>query len=500
MGSLINKIAGLSAVTYGINILEASPPGGVSGAGSTVVGVVADLPWGPVNTATDIGSPGDLFSTFCPPEFGANDDYTALRAFLNKSFPGGLKVVRIAATSAATASFTFVDDDPAASVDVTAKYPGLLGNSISVAWAANADVATSRDATVTIGSAYSKTYLAVATNAGGLTVVDPGDPFVTFTKNGAGDEVPAAIAATALAGGLDGTAVAADYTGSAPDGKGIAAFHGASVNADVLFVAECPTALIAGVNAALHTYATTIDKGIVVLCSTPAQAAATAITDVASFRDDREVYPWPRVKTTNFYASTAPEITVDGNAFLAVAIASVDPENSPGGASGAPFLKGITALADETTSKAGYKTLNDAGVAPFFMSDALGGAIVHRGVTTSLTAGVTKIFRRRMTDFITDSIAAFLEQYVELPLDLTLSPPTLGPVTGPEFGSVQQFLEDLKVSSRIQNYSADAFGGNSQAGLDAGTWVILISVKLYSQQEEIILKATIGESVTIEAA
>ena len=147
-----------------------------------------------------------------------------------------------------------------------------------------------------------------------------------------------------------------------------------------------------------------------------------------------------------------------------------------------------------------YDALNEAGVAPFMMSKPLGGAIIRRAVTTSLTPGKTKLFRRRMFDFIAGSVSDFAQFYVEKPLDLVLSSKSLGAETGNLVGGITAFLEGLKAGSRIVSYSVDPFGENTQTNIDAGRWIIAIAVKLYSMQEEIVFYMNVGEGVQIDEA
>ena len=196
MGSLIRRVSGTSGVGYGVNLLEQLPPGQIRAGGSAVVGVIGNFPWGPANTVTDIYSPAELYTTFCPGAFSAANDYVAMRAFLGKLFPSGMKVLRIAATDAAIATKIYDDAGAVDSVTVTANYAGLLGNSISVAWSANADTAGNRDATVTIGTSYSVLYENVITS--GLVLTDPADPYVTFAKHASCIAVPAVAVAAAL--------------------------------------------------------------------------------------------------------------------------------------------------------------------------------------------------------------------------------------------------------------------------------------------------------------
>lgn len=503
-GSLIRRVTSASGIGYGVNLWELAPPKAVSGASSNVIAMVAELPWGPVDEIVTVTTPGEFWATFYPNDFADTKDYAtypAILALLNKPIftAGGLKIVRVGATSQVKATHTFQDGEatPADSVVATATKYGALGNDINVAWTANADTAANRDMTVTIGSNYSATYEnVVVDDTGSITVTDPGDPYVSVAAAGGATDVPAA-GNSDLATGSDGTAVAADYVGSSSSSKGIRLFYGASVDVSVLFVAECPSALIDAVNTGIKAWATDTDKGVATLCTVPSQASADAITYVADYRDDRLSYHSPRVKTTNFYDPDVAEITVDGNAFAAAAIANVDPWLSPGGAGGNIYLTGITGLEDESWSAATLDSLNDAGIAPWFLSTKLG-PIIRRAVNTSLTSGQTKIFRRRMTDYLANSIADFAEAYVETQLDLTLSTQDLGPNTGGFDGAVRTFLQNEQVPRHIQSYAVDPFSDNTQTNLDAGRWSYLIAVKLFGMMEEIVLKALIGETVTIE--
>lgn len=499
MGSLVRRISGESGIGYGINILQVQPPGAVQGVSTNVVGVLAELPWGPVGVLTTVTSTAEFLETFYPSIFGSSRDsetYPALRAFLNKAFPGGLRVVRVDATSAAKASKTFADASAGDSVTVTAGYQGVLGNEINVAWEANADDATARDAIVTIGSSYSKRHKAVATIVdSALVVTDPGEDHYTFAKASGATLVPAAITATALENGADGTAVAADYTGSS-DEKGIEAFEGASADHDIFFVAECPAALVDSVNAKIKTYAASWD-GVALLSTTDDQSSADAQTYVASYRDEGGVMCWPRVTTKDWFDANAPTVEVDGNAFYAAVLANLDPWFSPGGKSGAEFLKGIVGLENEATTDTTYEALNDAGISPFFMSSSLGGAIIRRGVTTSLSPGKEKVLRRRMFTYLTVSMANLAEHYVDRPLDLDLNDQILGPETGGLVAAWKTFLQDLQDRNRIRSYTVDPFASNTQTNIDDGRWYVDVRVKLMSSAEEIVMLADIGEGVTI---
>src|SRR5688572_14429513 len=129
MAQLIHLISQITDAKYGVNVLEQSPPSQVEGVTTGVIGVIANLPWGPVDAVTEISRTADLFQTFCPLPFDALDDYPGMKGFLNKPFNAGLRVVRISPAAQATAARISQDTTPTNSVTATARYPGLLGNS-----------------------------------------------------------------------------------------------------------------------------------------------------------------------------------------------------------------------------------------------------------------------------------------------------------------------------------------------------------------------------------
>jgi hypothetical protein len=502
MGSLVRNISGLASAGYGVNVWEKTPVSGVRGQSSNAIGMVAELPWGDVDVVTFIGSAAEFWATFYPNVFGAGaKDYTtypAVLAMLNKPiFPaGGLYVVRVGATGQVKATRAAIVAGTG-TLSITAKYFGAIGNGISTQFVAATDADPAhRNLIITIGSDYTATYQ----NLAFATVTSVVDPYVVVTGASPSAMPAADVAAVALAAGANGTAIAADYVGSTSSDKGIRLFYGEGTKIDVLFVAECPSALIAAVNTGMLGWAGE-DKGFAILSTPAAQAKATALTYVATYRDDHCVYTYPRVKTTNWWASDAAEVTVDGNAFAAALIANVDPWISPGGAGklqgSTNLLSGITGLEVESLSTSDMDACNAAGIAPWYMSTKLG-AIMRKAVTTSLT-GRSKIRDRRYTDYLIASVADFSEQFVERPLDVDLTNQNLGEWAGTYVSEIKAFLAVEAADFRIKGSSVDPFSLNSTIGVNAGQWLVGISVQTRSDMDEIVLVANIGDSVTVTA-
>ena len=506
---LVQQISNVSAALYGVNILDVAAPRSVSGVNTNRIAMIADLPWGPLNEVVLVRSIAEFREWFYPAEFGAVNDttYPALRALLRKPIfnSSGLQVLRIAATNGVAASYTFDDTTPTDSVTVTAKYKGVLGNSVKVAWSANAVTSGNRDATVSIGSLYSKLYKNVVTAAGVLT--DPGDPFVTFAKHASYAAVPAVIAATNLASGANGTAVAADYTGTInSSGTGLDTFGSESVDFDVLFCAEVPSALCNTVNTALVAFQTAYAKGLCVLSTPDAQSASTALSYVATYESARCVYAWPRVSTVNLYDADLDTVEVDANAFVAALIGNVDPWISPGGAGKVlgttDLLSGIVSLETANTSKATAEGLLDAGVTVVSIApnsgSGLRGAYLRNCVATSHDPDVPKLVQvQRIKDYLNTSIANYATNYTSLPLDLDLESQSLGPNTDALYTAISNFLQAEQDAAHVKSYFVDPFGENTEGTLGTGVWNIGIQVQTYAPGDTIILSSQIGPTVSL---
>lgn len=495
--ALIRQIAAITAARYGVNILEVTPAGTVQGVGTNIVAVVGEFPWGPETQLTQVSGAG-LFETFCPLVFGVENTTPAMKAFIEKTFPSVVKIARVPAASAAAAAKTFQGAGAVDSVLVTAKYKGAVGNLISVTWTANATVAANRDALVTVTPAgatvptYSAFYPNVAVAGTPIVVTDPGDPYVVFSRVGSAAVVPTAAAATALTAGSNGTATAGNYR------TAIDTLGDANEAWSTAFVAEPPDALVDAINTEVVSFFTASPRGYWAMLTPAAQTQAAAKTAVGTARTDRATYLWPKVQITNMFDENRPLVTVQMNSFAAVAIASVLPEQSPGGASGAPFLKGIKALeAGQRATDAELESLGDAGITPVFMSRALGPILYDACTTNIANTDLRPIERRRMTDFLTESIADFMVLDTGKPLDVDLVNRRLGPITGPRLAAVETFLDGLKGAFRIRNFDIEEFAGNVQANIDVGQWVIDVIVKYYGTQRQTILRVLAGPTVTI---
>lgn len=245
--------------------------------------------------------------------------------------------------------------------------------------------------------------------------------------------------------------------------------------------------------------------------STQTTLAAIADTDpgVGGQRDERVTYSWPGCQTfipeaVNYRLRTADvNTTVDGvldqsfDGFLASILSNLPPERNPGQA--APpvpsilagvlgFQRGVTGL-----GLAEYIQLRDKGIAGLRM-DKTTGPIIQSGVTTSLISGQKNINRRRMADFIQDSMAQRLVQFSKLPLTQELK--------DSEVAETVAFLDELQSpnnppAQRISAYQVDEKSGNTPDLEAKSIFVIIVSVRTLATQDFLVLQFNVGQGVVI---
>ena len=241
-------------------------------------------------------------------------------------------------------------------------------------------------------------------------------------------------------------------------------------------------------------------------------SVAAVITDsdgVATFpsRDERRVYAWPGVQTLvpealgvalpgsdgNVYSNGVVDTGFDG---WEVAVATnLNPERSIGEEIApatdvlAPvigFQRGAPKLTIDD-----YISLKQLGVsAPF--QDKIVGMVVQSAVTTSLVAGETQINRRRMADYIEDSLASLMKPFVKRLLTESLKDVILS--------TVAAFLIGLKKPAnpddqRIADYAIDADSLNTPELSAAGIYAMSIRVEMLSTADVIVLQCSVGKGV-----
>jgi hypothetical protein len=128
--------------------------------------------------------------------------------------------------------------------------------------------------------------------------------------------------------------------------------------------------------------------------------------------------------------------------------------------------------------------------------DRTAGPIFQSGITTSLTSGEKNINRRRMADFLEDSLSQRLVQFSKLPLTQSLKDTMVG--------ETDAFLASLLSANnppaqRINGYLIDDKSGNTPTLEAQGIFVIIVKVRTLATSDFIVLTASVGESVDVTA-
>lgn len=239
-------------------------------------------------------------------------------------------------------------------------------------------------------------------------------------------------------------------------------------------------------------------------------ATGTGSTGAGAQRLDRCDYSWPNCTTfvpeavnlsiTKADGTTTTDGYLDDGAdvWLASVLANTNPEENPGQV-GSPYsdlLAGIAGFQTNLTTKLGmaeYIALKAAGVCAL-RRDREDGFLFQSGVTTDLTSGREPISRRRMADFLQDSMARRTNKFAKGKATTTRKD---GIRT-----EIETFLADLvsennPAAARIAGYSVDDKSGNTPSTVAAGLHFIIVRVQLLGELNTIILQTEISANAII---
>ncbi len=230
---------------------------------------------------------------------------------------------------------------------------------------------------------------------------------------------------------------------------------------------------------------------------------------VGAYRDQRVIYTFPQANT--FVPLVAQRglaggsgFTVDGNVdvgadgFMANILSQLPPEENPGQATS--FMAAVNGV--ETSANAqglqigDYTNFRAKGIAALRMDD--GTAVFQSGVTSvdpTTQPELRNIARRRMADFIQDSLArrakAFGKKLATFVRRKALT------------SEIRAFIETLLSRNdpqrqRIAGYTLDDKSGNTPDSLAQGLFRIILKVRTLASLDSIVLQTTVGESVTVD--
>lgn len=246
----------------------------------------------------------------------------------------------------------------------------------------------------------------------------------------------------------------------------------------------------------------------------PSTTALTTVTGqadpgVGANRDERNFYDWPATKTMIPEAVGIPIPTADGqttsdgvldvtaDGWMASIMGNLAPERNPGESSAVTqtVLKPVLGYARGTPQLDinAYTLMRLRGIAGIRI-DSTTGPEFQSGITSSLTNGQKNIARRKMADYIEDSLAIILKPFSKLPMSNQL----IDSATGQVNDFLDLLLSPDNVSfQRIAGYQVDPVSGNTPQTTSLGIFVIIVRVRTLASADFIVIQAEVGEGVNV---
>ena len=462
----------------GIIIDEKAPPAQIVGVGTGVAILVGQFERGPAGVLTLLTS-----TPFLEETFGANFSFGGNISLANKRW-STIKIVRAIASDAALATLTIDDGDVTDIIQFDALDKGIYGNSIKITTEVGTTTGTKYTVQDTSSSAVldDEVYDDVVITAIDSTTFEE-SKLVNVTVLATSAE-PGAAAAIALASGSEGSIADSDY-------EDAIAVVSQESSGNILFLDEYNETK----NGFLKIHAGLTQDKMAIMAPGLSDSAATIITAVASLRDTdgRLIYAANPLQSTiggtKQYTSPASWYA----SIMSQTSAHIDPAFS--GNSG--FLFGVSGIKFKYT-RVEYIAFMEAGVSAF-EDDSDIGIKIKSGITTQIAnSSKVTVLRRRMADFLTNSIAKFLKIYQN---DVNSAQKRLQVKSAiVSFIGRNELLGILPKDSEVQGGQAklvDINSLNSDASIALGKFLILYKQRIFSSMRFIVLRAEIGESVVV---
>ena len=230
-------------------------------------------------------------------------------------------------------------------------------------------------------------------------------------------------------------------------------------------------------------------------------------------RSERGFYSWPGVRTfipeLVGTAVSCPDgtttdegvIDVTSDTWLACLMSNLQPELNPGQAAD-PVPRILAPIIGyqrgcPTLDMNDYILFKQYGICAPRM-DRVVGPVFQSGVTTSLIAGETNINRRRMADFIQDSLAARYNQMAKM-LGRDSVKDALLAETDAFLGDL--FSDNNPEAQRIESYVIDDRSGNSPSLNAQGVWVVRSVVRMLMTLDTIVAQVEVSPTaITVTAS
>lgn len=465
----------------GIVVDETAPAPSIKGVGTNTVIMVGQFERGPENELTSLGSTGELKELF-----GDDNTQSGNKALKNKKF-ANLKVIRAVASAAAKSSHTF-DKSGTDVIKFEAKYKGSYGDNIKVTVEAGSDSGSKYTIEDTNSTAVLPKEVYDNIEIDKVTAETPFEDSdlvdVTIVDDTSGE--PDTASATALSSGSDGTIADTDYETAIKVAE-------AQQAGNVLFLDDYNATR----NGYLKTHAANTQDKMVIMSASEGDTVSAAKTAVGNQRDSdgRIIYVFNWVRTvidgSKVYQSPA--------SWMASILSQTHPSIDPAYAQNTQFLAGVVGLKQQL-SRSDYIDLVDNGICPMEYDGDIGYKFKAGVVTQIANSSKTTILRRRMADFLSNSIAKYLKNYQNAPNTSENRKDVKGAIL--DFVGQQERLGVLPKDSEVNGGDAklvDTESLNTDSVVAAGKFFIKYRQRIYSAMRYIVLRAEIGESVVVSA-
>jgi hypothetical protein len=233
-----------------------------------------------------------------------------------------------------------------------------------------------------------------------------------------------------------------------------------------------------------------------------------AAPGVGATRDQRVIYCYPGFNTfvpligqrgtaggTGFTADGNVDVGADG--FMCSIMSQLPPEENPGQET--TFTAAVNGLETGANVQGfdinSYKLLKASGIA----GARIDGIAIFQSGVTSVDPGVypelTRISRRRMADFIQDSVARSVKAFGKK-LSTNARRRAIA-------GQIRSFMEGLlgvsnPGSQRIAGFTIDDKKANTPETLGRGLYKIILRVRTLASLDSIVIATTVGEQVEVD--
>lgn len=464
----------------GIVINESAPAPSVVGVAANVAILVGTAQRGPqeLREITSVAMMKQLF--------GVSKTHGINKVLKGKAF-GRLKFIRVLAAAAAIGTKTFKDATLVDIITFKAKYKGAYGNLLKVKIEAGTTagkkytITDENPDTTNVTEVYDNVLITEVVSKAIFAASKLVDVVVVATTAEASN-----VAATALAGGADGNVADTDYE------TAIALAQQENAG-NILFLDDYNATR----NGYLKSHAALTNDKQVACQLAATDTVATAVTAAGTLRDTegRIIICYGE----GVVSVDGAEVEQPAAYFMASTISQTSPSVDPAFVENSQYCAGILRIT-KLLSRADYVLLAQAGICALeFDSDF--GHKFKSGITSQiLNSEKVTILRRRMTDFLTVSVAKYLVNYQNAPNTLARRKAAKA--------AVESFDKKLELAGMLPSDAEMTDGAkakiididtvNTNQSISNGEFHILYRRRIYSSMRYIILSAQIGTGVVVK--